>query len=298
MYINTTVSAIKVPFTYIRPYEEAEGTALLDTGATENFIDHQTATQWRLEPTKLKYPRKVFNVDGTDNQAGTLTHSASLIIQINKEWKCQNFYITSLGSDCVIFSYPWFKAFKPQMDWDKGTIVGEPNICVTMFKCIINGQTPICRQAYLNRTNISVDWQIQANKDKPIEDIPEEYQRHKGVFQEFKNLPPHRPKDHKIILKPGAPNQLNCKLYPLTADKDKACKDYIDEMLAKKWIVPSTSPWTTLFFFVKKSDGTLQPVQDYRKVNDWMQKDNYPLPCIENITEKFHDKRIITIVNL
>ena len=43
MYINATVSAIRVPFKYVRPYETAEEVALLDTGATENFIDHRTA---------------------------------------------------------------------------------------------------------------------------------------------------------------------------------------------------------------------------------------------------------------
>ena len=45
----------------------AEETALLDTGATENFIDHATVTRLRLGTKKLAVPRPVYNVDNTPN---------------------------------------------------------------------------------------------------------------------------------------------------------------------------------------------------------------------------------------
>ena len=37
------------------------------------------------------------------------------------------------------------------------------------------------------------------------------------------------------------------------------------------------------FFFIKKKDGKLQPVQDYRKVNEWTVKNCYPLPLIPEL---------------
>jgi predicted aspartyl protease len=42
------------------------GRALIDSGATENFIDKRTARRWELPTRNLIYPRKVFNVDGTE----------------------------------------------------------------------------------------------------------------------------------------------------------------------------------------------------------------------------------------
>ena len=58
----------------------AEETALLDSGATENFIDHATVVRLRLGMKKLEKPRQVFNVDGTYNRHGTITHTCDLLV--------------------------------------------------------------------------------------------------------------------------------------------------------------------------------------------------------------------------
>jgi hypothetical protein len=39
----------------------------------------------------------------------------------------------------------------------------------------------------------------------------------------------------------------------------------------------------SLFFFVKKKDGKLQPIQDYWKLNEITVKNHYPLPLISDI---------------
>ena len=58
----------------------AEETALLDSGATENFIDHATIVCLRLGTKKLEKPCQVFNVDGTYNRHGTITHACDLLV--------------------------------------------------------------------------------------------------------------------------------------------------------------------------------------------------------------------------
>ena len=40
------------------------------------------------------------------------------------------------------------------------------------------------------------------------------------------------------------------------------------------------------FFFVKKKDGKLRPVQDYRKLNEMTIKNRYPLPLISELIDK------------
>jgi len=40
------------------------------------------------------------------------------------------------------------------------------------------------------------------------------------------------------------------------------------------------------FFFIKKKDGKLRPVQDYRKLNALTVKNRYPLPLIPEIIDK------------
>jgi len=52
---------------------------LLDTGATDNFIDHTTITKLWLG-TKRVAPQLVQNMDGTYNQHGTITQAVDLLI--------------------------------------------------------------------------------------------------------------------------------------------------------------------------------------------------------------------------
>ena len=52
--------------------KQAEGIALIDSSATENFMNLDY-TQWLGLPIKwLEKPRWLFNVDGTENKAGKL----------------------------------------------------------------------------------------------------------------------------------------------------------------------------------------------------------------------------------
>jgi predicted aspartyl protease len=46
--------------------------ALVDSGATENFLNHDTARRLGITPRLLSTPRIMNNVDGTANQAGVM----------------------------------------------------------------------------------------------------------------------------------------------------------------------------------------------------------------------------------
>ena len=54
--------------------------ALLDSGATENFINHATATRLHLGMKKLPHVRAVYNVDGTLNRRGTISQAVDLLV--------------------------------------------------------------------------------------------------------------------------------------------------------------------------------------------------------------------------
>jgi hypothetical protein len=54
------------------------------------------------------------------------------------------------------------------------------------------------------------------------------------------------------------------------------------------------SPWSTPWFFIKKKDGSLRLIQDYREVNKWTICDIYPIPRIEQIIEQLKDKKLFT----
>jgi len=55
-------------------------------------------------------------------------------------------------------------------------------------------------------------------------------------------------------------------------------KKQIEELLAKGFIRPSSSPWGAPIIFVDKKDGTRRMCVDYRALNDITIKNKYPLP--------------------
>ncbi len=103
-----------------------------------------------------------------------------------------------------------------------------------------------------------------------------------GIFadlfekENFDELPEPKTWDHAIELTPNVNANLDCKVYPLNRNEQAELDKFLDENLASGRIRPSKSPMASPFFFVKKKDGKLRPVQDYRKLNEMTIKNCYP----------------------
>jgi len=79
--------------TYIHsPHKRVETTALLDSGATENFMN-LAYTKWLKLPIKtLQYPQPLFNVDGSTNKQGDLKFYSDLTIRTGTTRKNMRFF--------------------------------------------------------------------------------------------------------------------------------------------------------------------------------------------------------------
>src|ERR1700747_380821 len=113
---------IYAPFTLLTAKTKTEENALLDSGATHNFIDIRTIIRLQIGTKRLKEVRSLTNVDGTTNRSGAVAKYTILTIILGKETKKMVFYVTNLGRDRIILGMPWFKMFNPQINWEKGTI--------------------------------------------------------------------------------------------------------------------------------------------------------------------------------
>ena len=116
--------------------------------------------------------------------------------------------------------------------------------------------------------------------------VPPEYQNHLRVFSEEAagRMPESRLYDHAIELVPGA-RTFHSKLYPLSPNEQVELDKFLKENLAKGYIRESKSPMSSPFFFVKKKDGSLRPVQDYRRLNEIMVKNQYPLLLVAELMD-------------
>ena len=100
----------------------------------------------------------------------------------------------------------------------------------------------------------------------------------------FNVLPPRQDFDHAIELKESFISKV-AKIYLLNPQEMDTYKEFIEENLKTGWIRPSKSPQASPFFFVKKKDGKLHPVQDYRYLNEHTIKNAYPLPLITDLID-------------
>ena len=103
--------------------------------------------------------------------------------------------------------------------------------------------------------------------------------------------------DHTIKVKEGFVLRKG-KVYLFSREEREEVRKFIKEQLRKGYIQPSKSLQTVLVFFVEKKDGKKRMVQDYRYLNKWTIKNNYPLSLISDVLENIRTKKVFTKMDL
>ena len=73
-----------------------------------------------LEP--LTQPIRLYNINGSLNEAGSITHTVQLPLKVGQDKEKFDFFVTSLGPEKVILGFPWLRHRNPSIDWQKGTM--------------------------------------------------------------------------------------------------------------------------------------------------------------------------------
>jgi len=88
------------------------------------------------------------------------------------------------------------------------------------------------------------------------------------------------------------------KVYLLSREEREEVREFIQEQLRKGYIQPLKSPQIALVFFVGKKNGKKWMIQNYRYLNEWTIKNNYPLLLISDIVENIDKKKVFTKMDL
>ncbi|KAJ0455185.1 putative nucleotidyltransferase, Ribonuclease H [Helianthus annuus] len=78
----------------------------------------------------------------------------------------------------------------------------------------------------------------------------------------------------------------------------KELRTQLDELLAKGFIRPSSSPWGAPILFVKKKDGSMRLCIDYRELNKVTIKNRYPLPRIDDLFDQLQGASYFSKIDL
>ena len=236
---NKSERALRFPIRLRYRARTITTTTLIDCGATGNFIDPSLVSHLLL-PARHIPALQAFNVDGTVNKQGQITAATTIHVQAAGFEDNLTLMIIGLGRPQVVLGMPWLAKHNPHIDWEKKTVAlaNEP----------------------IHKTTLSTELAIATHKDEVT--LPSQYSVYADIFSEqtFDTLPPRRDFDHAIELKESFTPKV-AKLYPLNPEELAACQALVDENLKTGWIRPSKSPQASSFFFVKKKDGKLHPVQ-------------------------------------
>src|SRR5579863_8511913 len=311
----TLPRAMQIPM-FISGVRKVEN-ALIDSGAMDNFLTPKLAQRLGLKIQKLQIPKPILTVDRSEHVQGNITKFVNLRIRLGDQVRQQMFYVATLGQDRAILGFPFLQKFNPQINWKTGTIKGAQNIQIepdshenTLIRIIQlqdkareicgepnEGESLFCT---IRKVSFAQQWAAAADdktKRMTVGQIPEEYQRHWRVFDEecAKRFPLSRPENMEIKLVPGAPAELDCKIYPLNQRELEMLRKYLAKELEKGFIVDGSSPYTSPTFYIPKKDkGEYRLVVDYRKLNDITVKDHYPMPNVQVELNKLKGKWLFT----
>src|SRR5260221_12583946 len=87
-------------------------------------------------------------------------------------------------------------------------------------------------------------------------------------------------------------------MFPLSPAKQTELDEFLRENLVNGQIHPSKSPIGAPVFFVKKKEGSLHLVQDYRKLNEITVKNSYLLPLVSDVLTRLCDAEWFTTLDL
>ncbi len=196
----------------------------------------------------------------------------------------------------------------PQFDWTHAVIRKDAlPIVIRSVNPRIPGKDPIIAntetqqaeyvrmiQEHTIRATTATDLAIAMQQYTTKTEVPKEYKDYAKVFSEEEShrYPPKRVWDHAIELKEGAPDAVDCKVYPLNQTEEVSLQEFIKNELQKGYIRISKSPFASPLFFIRKKDGKLQLVQDYRKINALTVHNQYPLPLISDLIRDLSNAHI------
>jgi hypothetical protein len=112
-----------------------------------------------------------------------------------------------------------------------------------------------------------------------------------------KGLPPARDVKHTIPLEEGSVPPFR-GMYRVSPAELKEIETQVADLLEKGFIEPSSSPYGAPVLFVKKKDGTLRMVIDYRALNKITIKNKYPLPRIDDLLDRLGGAKYFTSLDL
>jgi hypothetical protein len=283
-------------------------TALVDGGATHNFIDASLVARRGLRTEEFEG----FHVAVVDGYTMTcLDMIPDLEVKLGNYTMTDTFYVVNLSDTDVVLGVQWlyslgeigfnyqtltmsFKDASESRVVLRGMSTGAPRAVSTkrMERIFHHGDVAYAAECWITTRKDS------EGREQYHPQIRELLGRYEPVFGP---IPPGRPPDrgfeHMIELEAGATTVIIAPYRHPKKFKNEIEKE-IKELLAMGHIRPSRSPFASSVVLVLKKDGTLRMCIDYRVLNKKTIKNRYPIPRMDELMDELHGAVFFTKIDL
>jgi hypothetical protein len=283
-------------------------TALVDGGATHNFIDASLVARRGLCTEEFEG----FHVAVADGYTmSCLDMIPDLEVKLGNYTLTDTFYVVDLLDTNAVLGVQWLYSlgeigFNYQMltmsfrDASgsrvvlRGMSTGAPRaVSAKRMEWIFrHGDVAYVAECWITTQKDS------EGREQYHPQIRELLGRYEPVFGSIQpGRPPDRGFEHMIELEVGATPVITAPYRHPKKFKDEIEKA-IKELLAMGHIRPSRSPFASSVVLVLKKDGTLRMCIDYRALNKKTIKNRYPIPCINELMDELHGAVFFSKIDL
>jgi len=266
--------------------------ALVDSGATNNFLSPHFAE--RLKLPLLPSNKNVTLADGTTLNKISFCDVPVRFSGIKDEIPC----CVAPIQRPLILGMPFLRKWNPAFDWREGKIFLDRSQ---------EALPPFALSSLELNASLEEDDQLfLALMTEQFPSIPQDEPELVKLLEEYKDifyndlppgLPPDRGFEFEIHLEPGA-KPPSRPPFRLSFAEQEELKNQLETLKEKGFIRPSKSPFGAPVLFVKKKDGTLRMVVDYRRLNDITVKNNYPLPLIDELFDQLGQAKYFSSMDM
>ena len=300
----------------------AQARCLVDSGASHSLL---SITYCKANGVVVTPSPTVLELAG--GQEMTVQGSCNIRLQIGSYKAIVKCWVTALHPAYdVILGRTWIRQSKATLNGEDNTL----SVATAKGRITLNGQqktSPVTEQDPHLRL-LTVQQANKAVRKQPtmlifVSEVKEADSRqattssglvskqqlqqlldeHSDVFsEELPGMPPDRGDTESIIqLLPGAvPKSL--PQFRLTKDEHEAITQYAKELIEKKLIEPSSSPWGAPVLFVPKKRGEgwkgLRLCIDYRMLNKQTIRNSFPIPRIDDLVDQLGQAKVFSSLDL
>ena len=312
---------------------QTDATFLLDCGASRDFISSNEVAKRSLPTEPLPQKLRVILADG---RATIATHQCSVTFTANSTTFTRKCIVINMNSAYdVILGMPFLSETNPTIDWrlkhwktpemsfplvceDKAREVALNIISANAMARAIKKDTDPSTKFFLAILKKEYDYvelhNINTNTPSAIYDeikgiktdfdsnfttrVQHIFEKYKSTLELPSELPPNRPNfDHEIPLVHDAKVPVS-KVYRMSIAELEELRKQLDAYLSKNWIRHSTSNFAAPVLFQRKSDGSLRMCIDYRGLNKYTKRVEFPLPNVDTLLDQLSGSYVYTALDL